>query len=386
MPLYHSAASCMSVLTVLFAGATQALGRKFSTRSFWDEVEATRSTMIQYVGETLRYLLAAPPRRDPATGEDLDRRHRVRLAFGNGLRPDVWDRFKERFGIDTLAELYTATEGTFATFNLSANDYARGAIGRHGWFYSNIMRRDVALVEVDWDTEAPLRDPATGFCRKVAPGEPGEMLFCLPADDIHSRFQGYYNNPEATAKKVLRDVFRKGDAYFRTGDVVRWTADGLIYFSDRIGDTFRWKSENVSTAEVSEAVGNHPAVREANVYGVELPHHDGRAGCAAVSLDAASAGPDALPDTLRSLAAHVRAALPRFAVPIFLRVLDGDPGNSNQTTGTNKQQKQALRVAGVQPDPARDAELGRLFWLSADGYEPFQEKDWNELSGGRVKL
>ena len=207
------------------------------------------------------------------------------------------------------------------------------------------------------------------------------MLFALRADDVNRSFQGYYKNPEATAKKVMFDVFKKGDAWYRTGDVVRWDSEGRIFFNDRIGDTFRWKAENVSTAEVSEAVGMHPAVHEANVYGVELPHHDGRAGCAAVYLDAGQP----LEETLRSLAVHARAALPKYAVPLFLRVVRGDPGGS-QTTGTNKQQKQHLRVAGVRPDPEKDVEMGQLYWLGKDAYVPFEEDHWLELEGGRVKL
>lgn len=372
MPLYHSSAAILSFLAALHGGATQALGRKFSTKNFWPEVKASNATMIQYVGETLRYLLSAPPQLDPVTGENTDKHHRVRVACGNGLRPDVWNKFKSRFGIETVVELYAATEGTLATFNVSSNDSTSGAIGRNGWLYGLAMARRIAIVDVDWDTDEPYRDPTTGLGRKVKPGEPGEMLFNLPADEVETRFQGYYNNPGATQKKVIRNLLSKGDAWFRTGDVVRWNADGLLYFNDRIGDTYRWKAENVSTAEVSHAVGLHPAVLEANVYGVELPHHDGRAGCAAVYMRSTDEA------TMRSLATHVRTSLPRFAVPLFLRVLEGEPGS--QVTGTNKQQKNALRAAGVKPGE------GKVFWLGRDAYVPFEEKELRELEGGSVKL
>lgn len=379
--MYHSAAAVLSFCAVLHAGATQALGRKFSTRTFWEDVRSMDATAIQYVGETLRYLAAAPPQHDPVTGELLDKRHNVRIAYGNGLRPDTWERFKSRFGVPTVAEIYAATEGTMAFINICSNELTAGAMGRHGWIQGALLSKSLGVVEVDWETEQPRRDPRTGFCIRVPRGEPGEMLFQLPSDDPSQRFQGYFKNPEANAKKLMRDVFKKGDAWFRSGDVVRWDNEGRIFFNDRIGDTFRWKSENVSTAEVSEAVGNHPAVHEANVYGVELPHHDGRAGCAAIHLDENVP----LDQTLISLAAHVRASLPRYAVPLFLRVARGDPGTA-QTTGTNKQQKQPLRLAGVKPDPAKDAELGQLYWLGKEAYVPFQEKDWRELEGGRVKL
>lgn len=384
MPLYHSSAAILSFLAVLQAGSTQSLGRKFSTRTFWHDVRSSNATIIQYVGETLRYLLAAP-KPDPPS---LDRDHRVRLAWGNGLRPDVWDQFKDRFGIDSIAEMYSATEGTFATFNLSSNDFSKGAIGRNGTIYNAVMSRRIAIVEVDWLTDLPARNPTTQLCAKVKPGDPGEMLFRLPdsPDEIHKRFQGYYNNPAATQKKIIRDVLRKGDAWFRTGDVVRWGADGLVYFHDRIGDTFRWKAENVSTAEVSQVLGLHPAVTDANVYGIQIPNHDGRAGCAAVhlSLPSSDLTSPASRETLRDIAAHVRTNLPRYAVPLFLRILDGDIGQ--QATGTNKHQKNALRDIGVDPSKAT-AGLGTVYWLQGEeGYVPFRERDWQGLEGGKVKL
>ncbi|KAH7166345.1 hypothetical protein EDB81DRAFT_284429 [Dactylonectria macrodidyma] len=380
MPLYHSSASVLAFCGSVLSGSTIAIGRKFSATTFWDDVRQSGATSIQYVGETLRYLLATPPQFDSETGECLDRKHSVRVAFGNGLRPDIWNEFKDRFGIEGIAEFYAATEGTLGTWNLSKNDLTAGAIGRNGWIYNLVMSFNVSVVEVDWDTDAPFRDPRTGRCRKTRSGEPGEMLFQLPAKDPLKRFQGYFNNPAATESKLLRDVFRKGDVWFRTGDVVRWDSDGRVFFHDRIGDTFRWKSENVSTAEVSHALGLHPAVKEANVYGVELPHHDGRAGCAAVFLAAESNA-----DTLRSIATHVQKSLPKYARPIFLRVM-GRMGD-NQIQGTNKQQKTGLRAAGVKPaSSANDDSMGTVYWLNNDTYAPFTENDWRAVEAGRAKL
>ncbi|RSL50005.1 hypothetical protein CEP54_012142 [Fusarium duplospermum] len=376
MPLYHSSAAILSFCATLLGGSTQALGRKFSTKLFWKEVRESGATSIQYVGETLRYLLAAPPQYDPETGECLDKKHNVRVAFGNGLRPDIWNEFKERFGIEGICEFYAATEGTFGTFNLSKNDLTAGAIGRNGWVYNMIMSFSVTLVEVDWDTDMPKRNPKTGRCSKVRAGEPGEMLFKLPSKDPYARFQGYYGNKAATEAKILRDVFSKGDVWFRTGDVVRWDSDGRIYFHDRIGDTFRWKGENVSTAEVSEIVCQHPIIKEANVYGVSLPHHDGRAGCAAVYLSS-----EPTQETMESLASHVQKTLPKFARPLFLRIVTEMGGG--QITGTNKQQKHALREAGV--DPAQK-DMGEVYWLKGDSYVPFTDKDFREMEGGKVKL
>ncbi|KAF4812194.1 Fatty acid transporter protein [Colletotrichum tropicale] len=375
MPLYHSSAALLGFGNTLEANGTICIGRKFSTKLFWEDVRASKATIIQYVGETCRYLLAAPPQIDPATGENLDKKHHVRAAFGNGLRPDVWNRFKDRFGIDTVAEFYAATEGSFGTWNLSRNDFAKGAVGRNGTLYSLVMGMDVALAIMDENNEFPVRDKKTGLCKPAKAGEPGELMFRLSPTDLERRFQGYHGNPDATKAKVMRNVFSKGDAWFRTGDVVRWDSEGRLYFSDRIGDTFRWKSENVSTQEVGEAVGSHPAVQEANVYGVELPHHDGRAGCAAVVLEGQPSE-----ETLRSIAQHVKLSLPKYALPLFLRVM---PPEAMQTTGTNKQQKHGLRAQGVKPD---NTNTGSMYWLKNDTYVPFSERDWDELNRGRVKL
>ncbi|PNH42661.1 hypothetical protein VD0004_g4694 [Verticillium dahliae] len=381
MPLYHSSAAILGFGNTLEVGGTIAIGRKFSTKTFWSDVRTSGATIIQYVGETCRYLLAAPPQLDPTTGENLDKKHKVRAAFGNGLRPDVWSRFRDRFGVDTIGEFYAATEGTFGTWNLSRNDFAKGAIGRNGWIYNAVMGMNLAIVEVDHEQGAPWRDPKTGFCRSAGTNEPGELLCRVSPTDMSRRFQGYYGNPEATQKKVLRSVFRKDDAWFRTGDILKWDGEGRLFFSDRIGDTFRWKSENVSTQEVSEAIGSHPAVREANVYGVELPHHDGRAGCAALVLDEGR-GIEAKPGDalLKSLAEHVKKALPKYALPLFLRVM---PDMGMQMTGTNKQQKTGLRGEGVKPG-AGDESI--MYWLQGDTYVPFTAHDWQQLDGGRVKL
>ena len=378
MPLYHSAAALLSFCSTITSGSTQALGRKFSTKSFWDDVRASNATIIQYVGETLRYLLASPPQYDPVTGECLDKKHNVTVAFGNGLRPDIWNQFKDRFGVDSILEFYAATEGPFGLWNLSSNDYTAGAIGRSGLIFGGLQSLSLVLVELDWETDLPKRDPITGFCTKVGKGEPGELICKLDAENIESKFQGYYGNKGATSSKIMRDVFKTGDAWFRTGDVTRQDSNGCMYFMDRIGDTFRWKSENVSTNEVSEAVGRHPAVTEANVYGVEIPHHDGRAGCVAIAFHK---DPDK--DVFRSLASHVKSSLPRYAQPLFLRVMQ-EAGGAAQTTGTNKQQKHVLRRAGVKPsDKTVD---GQLFWLKGDTYVPFQDTEWRELEAGRVKL
>lgn len=376
MPLYHTSASILGLCTCLIKGSTLVLGRKFSNRKFWPEVRASKATIIHYVGETCRYLLAAPPQLDPNTGEDLDRANSVRVAFGNGLRPDVWNRFKERFGIDNIAEFYAATEGPAASFNLSSNDFASHAIARNGMLSMWLLNNQIAILEVDWETETPLRFPHNNsFCKKVPTGTPGELLCRTGPGSLSKNHQCYFNNAQATNGKILHDVLWKGDTWYRTGDIVRIDSEGRWYFCDRIGDTFRWKSENVSTTEVSEALGMHSFVDEANVYGVQLPHHDGRAGCAAVVLHG-----QITKALLHELAMHAEDRLPRYAVPIFLRVM-----REMQATGTNKHQKHLLRVEGVDPVKAREAG-DILFWLRGGTYVEFEDKDWQELKLGRIEL
>ncbi|KAL2863799.1 putative long-chain fatty acid transporter [Aspergillus lucknowensis] len=385
MPLYHSSAAVLGFLATLVVGSTLIVGRKFSARGFMKEARLNDATVIQYVGETLRYLLAAPAETDAATGEDLDKKHNIRIVYGNGLRPDVWNRFKERFNVPTVAEFYAATEGTGGTWNFSANDFGAGAIGRNGLFSGWLIGRGLTIVKVDQELQEPWRDPQTGFCKAVPRGEAGELLYAIDPVDPADTFQGYYRNSKATESKIIRDVLRKGDAYFRTGDMIRWDKEGRWYFSDRLGDTFRWKSENVSTNEVSEVLGGHPEVHEANVYGVTLPNHDGRAGCATIVFNKQLLAADrsvllpSSPETFKSLAAHTLRNLPRFAAPLFLRVTP-----EMQATGNNKQQKHVLRTEGV--DPSKVGTTDKLYWLQGDTYVPFEPKDWDRIQGGQVKL
>ena len=364
------------------------LGHRFSARNFWKEVRAGDATIVQYVGETMRYLLGVPPEIDPVTGENLDKKNNVRVIFGNGLRPDVWNQVKERFGVETVAEFYAATEGPSGHWNLSRNNFSSGAIGRNGILTEMITRGSLIIVDVDYETEVPWRDPKSGFCRVTPRGEAGELIYALDPNDVSDRFQGYYNNSKATEGKILRDVFTKGDAWYRTGDTIRWDADGLWYFSDRIGDTFRWRSENVSTSEVAGVVGSHPEVAESNVYGVQLPHHEGRAGCAAIvfhgnalpeGVVASERVPEPSPAILDSLATYIQANLPKYAVPVFLRLT-----SQMQSTGNNKQQKHALRKEGV--DPALISQGDRIYWLRDGKYVPFEETDWSTLNAGQVRL
>lgn len=370
MPLYHTSASLLAAGVSFYSGATLVIDRKFSISTFWSTVHDSKATMIQYVGETCRYLLNAPP-------TPLDKDHNVRLALGNGLRPDVWNKFKERFAIDTILEFYGATEGVGTLINLSRNQASTGSIGRTGVLIRTVFGGSAAVVDTDPVTEEPRRDPKTGLCIDVGRGPIGELCNKLNEKDIKETYVGYHNNKAASEKKILRNVRVQGDAYFRTGDLVRFDDEGRCFFIDRIGDTFRWKSENVATSEVAEAMGSHPSVAEANVYGVQLPRHDGRAGCAALVLRDGSNAPGA--DLLASLAAHGAKSLTKFAQPLFLRFTP-----AFETTGTNKTIKHALREQGV--DPAKIAQSDNLYWLRGDTYVPFTDAEFQTLVGGQVRL
>ncbi|KAF3938863.1 hypothetical protein ABW19_dt0208123 [Dactylella cylindrospora] len=372
MPLYHSSAAMFNLLACTQIGATSCLGEKFSNKTFWPDVRASGATIIQYVGETCRYLLTAPQTPD-------DKNHNVRKAFGNGLRGDVWKEFRDRFGIQTIGEFYGATEGTSATWNMNTGDYGVGAIGVHGALIHLMQGSKSAVVYIDYETEEIWRDPVTGFCKRVPNGERGEMLFKLDENNIGLGYQGYYGNEKASNSKIMRDVFKKGDAWFRTGDVMTVTDEGLIYFNDRIGDTYRWKSENVSTMEVSNAINSHPRklVIDSAVFGVPLPNHDGNAGVAAVVLS-----PDVSEDqaTMDEIFHYLEKTLPRYAIPLFIRVI-----NEVERTGNNKVMKGGLRKQGVDPEKTV-GQGGGVWWLKDGKYHRFTEDDWREIKAGRVKL
>jgi fatty-acyl-CoA synthase len=335
LPLYHSAGGVMAVGSALISGGVLVLARKFSARRFWSDCRENEVTSFQYIGELCRYLLHSPEQPD-------ERQHRVRVCIGNGLRPEIWEPFQERFEIPKIIEFYGATEGNVALMNL---DGRVGAVGR----LPKLLRAvtGVSLIRYDVAKDEHVRDEK-GFCVPCKPGEVGEAIGRISG---LSRFEGY-SSPEATEKKILRNVFKTGDAYFRTGDLLRMDADDYFYFVDRIGDTFRWKGENVATSEVAEVLSVCPGVKEANVYGVSVPGHDGRAGMAALVV-----GDDFDP---ARLAERCLRELPAYARPLFLRLLP-----QIEITGTFKHRKVELVKEGFDPSALSD----RLFFLDGErGY------------------
>jgi fatty-acyl-CoA synthase len=330
LPMYHTTGGVVATGALLVKGGSVVIREKFSASAFWDDVVRHDCTMFQYIGELCRYLVNAPP-------SASETRHRVRLCCGNGLRPDVWGAFQARFRIPRIVEFYAATEGNVTLFNFEGKP---GAIGRVPRLLDR--RFPVRIVKFDIAQEAPLRD-ARGFCIRCAPGEPGETIGQILNDPSapSNRFEGYAD-PQDSERKILRNVFAAGDAWFRTGDLMRQDARGYFYFVDRIGDTFRWKGENVSTAEVAEAINRFPGIRDANVYGVEVPGRDGRAGMAAIVADGSL--------DLAGLRAHLHALLPDYARPLFLRVC-----GELAVTMTFKQKKIDLVAQGFDPAGTSDA-------------------------------
>ena len=327
LPFYHNNALTVCVATTISAGACLAVSPKFSASRFWDEAIENQATAFCYIGELCRYLLAQPPK-------PTDRAHTIRLAAGNGLRPEIWDEFVERFGIERIVEFYAASESNIGFVNVFDQ---RKTVG--------FCPLPYVIVEADEDTGLPLRGP-DGRVTEVPKGRPGLLLGKISP---LARIDGY-TDPSATEKKVVRDAFKDGDQYFNTGDLVTELGFRHIAFVDRLGDTFRWKGENVATTEVEAALNGTAGIVESVVYGVSVSDADGRAGMAAVVVDD---GFDPV-----TLASELRRRLPAYAVPLFLRVVP-----ALAQTSTFKNQRVALRNQGysdVGDDP--------VFTLTPGGY------------------
>jgi|MDTC01.1.fsa_nt_gb fatty-acyl-CoA synthase len=354
LPLYHTAGGVIGVGSAFTTGAKLVVRRKFSATHFISDCQKHGCTVAQYIGEILRYLLTTEP--GPA-----DKDHAIRMFLGNGLRPDIWDGVVERYDVG-IFEFYGATEGNVTMLNPYGMAHAVG-------YMPPLLQKILpySLVKFDLEREAPVRN-AEGFCERVKPGEVGEAIGQIRADDPVTEFRGY-TNKEATAKKLLENVYTKGDCFFRTGDLLRMDEQGFVYFIDRIGDTFRWKGENVATTEVSEVINLVKGIKESIVYGVEVPGHDGRAGMAALVL-----GEGFEVDTLSH---SLEEQLPAYARPVFLRILP-EP----DLTGTFKHQKSRLKTEGYSLELEdkiymRDASTGRYSELTEEGVASLS-------SGGRI--
>jgi fatty-acyl-CoA synthase len=358
LPVYHSVGGVVAPCSMLFAGASVALAEKFSATNFWQDVARFDCTLFQYIGELCRYLLKAP-------ASEFERQHRLRLACGNGLRGDIWEEFQARFAIPQILEFYAATEGNFSLYNVEGKV---GAIGRIPALLAH--RFPVAIVKVEPEGGAPLRGD-DGLCIACARNDAGEAIGRIgTADEGGGRFEGYTDGAE-TEKKILRDVFAKGDAWFRTGDLMRLDEQGFFHFVDRVGDTFRWKGENVATSEVNDAIRECKGVLDATTYGVEVAGHDGRAGMSAIVTG------DAF--DLAALADHLARRLPAYAQPLFLRI-----STSLDATETFKQKKHQLAREGFDPAVVTDPLYVRDPLSGA--YRPLQAADHARIVNGTIKI
>jgi len=357
LPLCHSVGGVAATGAALVAGASVAIAEKFSASRFWGDVRRWDCTIFQYIGELCRYLLAAPAHPE-------ERQHRLRIACGNGLTADAWTPFQERFAIPRILEFYAATEGAFSLFNVEGRP---GAIGRIPPFLAH--RFPAAIVRYDAESGAPTRGP-DGFCVRCARGEAGEAIGRVSGGAGAGRFEGYTDDGESE-KKLLRDVFAPGDAWMRTGDLMRQDGEGFFHFVDRIGDTFRWKGENVATTEVGEALCAVAGVSAACVYGVTVPGASGRAGMAALVTTGAF--------DLAGLPAHLAARLPDYARPLFLRLVP-----ALEATDTFKPRRQALAGDGF--DPGRIADPLYVYDRSTGAYAPLDAARFARIAAGAERL
>ena len=359
LPLYHSVGGIVAPGATLAAGGAVVLREKFSARRFWQDVHETRCTVFQYIGELCRFLLAQPE-------GSLERAHALRLACGNGLQGPFWKPLQERFGIGQILEYYASTEGNVSLYNCEGE---AGSVGRIPPFLSH--RYPVAIVRSDPDTGEPVRDPI-GRCVPCTSGQSGEVLGQILDDPAHSamRFEGY-TDAAASSRKVLRDVFTPGDAWFRTGDLMRRDNRGFFYFVDRIGDTFRWRGENVSSTEVSRVIESCSGVIDTAVYGVRVPGAEGRAGMAALVVDAAF--------DLATFRTECAQQLPSYARPVFLRIV-----STLQRTGTFKLQKGALAADGY--DPRRSTDPLYIDSPAQHRYIPLDPEQFEAVCSGQTKL
>ncbi|MBP1816628.1 long-chain-acyl-CoA synthetase FadD6 [Mycobacterium sp. OAE908] len=356
LPLYHNNALTVALSAVLNGGSTLALGKSFSASKFWDDIIRYKATAFVYIGEICAYLLNQPEK-------DTDRKHKVRVIAGNGLRPAIWDEFTNRFGIDRVCEFYAASEGNTAFVNVLNVDKTTG-----------ICPTPVAFVEYDSETGDPVRDDK-GRVKKVRNGEPGLLLSKVSS---FQPFDGYTDKDESE-KKLVRNAFKEGDVWFNTGDLMRSQGFGHAAFTDRLGDTFRWKGENVATTEVEAAISTDPQVEEATVFGVEVEGAGGKAGMAAIQLKEGEEFDG------KALAKAAYERLPGYAVPLFVRVV-----KELAHTSTFKSQKVDLRKEGYggntgEGDEEADKIEDPIYVLAGrdEGYVEFYDEYPKEVADGK---
>lgn len=356
LPLYHVTGGFLGLGGALLSGATTILRRKFSASQYWDDAADHGATVIVYIGELCRYLLNQPE-------HPKERSHKIRVGIGNGLRADIWQQFVDRFQVGKLLEVYGSTEGNIFLMNI---DGKVGAVGRIPKYLEKQFG-DTRIVKFDVAEEKPIRNEK-GFCIGADWNETGELIGKI--GEGPSDFTGYQDK-KATESKILRDVFEKGDAWFRSGDLMSRDREGYIYFKDRIGDTYRWKGENVATGEVADIMSQYSGIKTANVYGVEIPNNEGRAGMASLTVT------DEF--DISGLRGHLAKNMPPYAVPLFIRI---EP--EAQTTGTFKFRKVELVDEGY--DVAKISDPVFFGATGSDAYEPLDAEGVTKINEGKARV
>jgi citronellyl-CoA synthetase len=334
----------------LYSGAAVALRRKFSASKFLDDVRQFGVTHFVYVGEVCRYLMSQPARQD-------DHKTTLKYIIGNGLRPDIWMSFKKRFGIKKVYEFYGAAEGVGVFTNILNFDYSVGT-----------SLTPFALVEYDTENDILVRNEQ-GFLKKVGKGKTGLLIM-----EISERtpFHGY-SDKKKTEEKIIRDAFKKGDMWFNTGDMLRNMGFRHAQFADRVGDTFRWKGENVSTQEVEKAIDTFRGVSSSAVYGINIPGSDGKAGMAAIIKD------ENIPLDISKLAGHLKERLPKYAIPLFVRFVP-----DFEWTATHKIKKTKLKTEGY--DPSQVKEEIYVLLPGSESYVALNNEIYRDMMAGKYKL
>lgn len=379
---------------VLTTFGTVILARRFSRREFWTDCRKYNVNAILYIGEMLRYLVQSPP--DPNFPDEKD--HNVTLAFGLGLAPTVWKAFRERFGVDWIVEYYSATESTTSLINSTWNNAGNGRVAHWGPLMRRFGQDTFYIAKADLVSGEIFRDPKTGFCIPTGTDELGEAI-CRIKPPIQ-RKHDYIGDSgaEATEKKTLRNVFSKGDEFFRLGDALVMDPDGYISFSDRLGDTYRVKGHNISTTEVENCLSRHPDIASVNVYAIPMNQYgyEGQLGCAAIEFHAGSW--DRADKILRALEQWMMSSehgIPGYAIPRFLRIIwdgpnvstEADPSDAKETERVStimKKVKVALRKEGFTPVGRKD----QMYWIEKEGsgYVPLVEATAQSIRIGQFRL
>ncbi|CAG9773113.1 unnamed protein product [Ceutorhynchus assimilis] len=359
LPLYHSAGGMLAAGVSLLFGTPVVLKRKFSASNFWMDCEKYNCTVAIYIGEICRYLLAAHK-------PDMKLNHKVKKVCGNGLKPQIWQQFKNTFGIEEIYEFYGATEGNAQMVNIDGRVGAVGFVPVLGrWIMGPI------IIQCDENTGEPIRTKG-GLCKRCKVGEPGLLVGKINQKQLIKAFVGYADS-QATKTKILQNILVEGDAYFNTGDILVEDELGYLYFRDRTGDTFRWKGENVATCEVEAIISNFTGYNDAIVYGVEVPGSDGKAGMAAI-VDPE----DKL--NIKELAQGLKSKLPSYAVPVFVRVVKSVP-----LTGTFKLKKVGLQKEGFNVHKIEDGSLYVLYAKNSE-YQPLTSNIYSDIVNGEMRL